>query len=412
MSMITSLKMNPATAFPFVEHTGAGYGAALTARTLLPSTVRSVLSSLADQIPSTESFCEPSLDGIAFEAQVEYAANAFELMGVDTFAPVFVFVGHASETANNPFDSSLDCGACAGNPGGPNARVLAKICNREPVREALRDRGIPIPDDTVFLAGEHNTTTDEVTLYDNPHAHEHADVVERLKADLDEAGRRAAAERLDTEPDRARKEARRRTGDWSQTRPEWGLAGNASFVIARREVPAQLDLDGRAFLHSYDWQRDDEGDALEAILTGPWVVTEWINMQYYFSTVDNATWGSGSKVTQSPVGNMAVIQGNGGDAATGLPRESLFDVDGTPYHQPLRLSTVIEAPIDRVDAILAEHDHLDELVNNGWLALTVVDPTENHAAFAYQDNTEWTRTGKADSTVEPSVSEAKAQAAG
>jgi len=389
-SMIVSLKMNPATAFPFVEHTGAGYGAALTARTLLPGGVRKALSRLADRVPSPETFCEPSLDGLALDAQIEYAASAFQLMGIDDFAPVFVFVGHRAETANNPFDASLDCGACAGNPGGPNARVLAKICNREPVREALRDRGIDVPEDTVFLAGEHNTTTDEVELFTNGHADAHPRIVDDLEADLAEAGKQAAAERLDVDdPDEARAEACRRAADWSQTRPEWGLAGNAAFVIGRRKIPANLDLDGRAFLHSYDWRTDDEGDALEAIFTGPWVVTEWINMQYYFASVDNATWGSGSKVTQTPVGNNVVAQGNGGDVGLGLPRESLVDVHGRLQHQPLRLATVVEAPVERVQGLVAEHAHLDDLVANDWLTLTVLDPERGHAAYRCEGNGQW-----------------------
>jgi uncharacterized protein YbcC (UPF0753/DUF2309 family) len=390
MSMIVSLKMNPATAFPFVEHTGAGYGAALAARTLVPRRVRQLFSGLGELLPSTESFCEPCLDGVDLDAQVEYAANAFELMGIERFAPVFAFIGHASETVNNPFDASLDCGACAGNPGGPNARVLAKICNREPVRERLRERGIEIPEDTVFLAGEHNTTTDEVTLFPAEETQAHPDVVDELEADLAEAGRRTAAERLGLEDrDEAARKARRHAADWSQTRPEWGLAGNAAFVVGRREVAGELDLDGRAFLHSYRWDADEDGDALEAVLTGPWVVTEWINMQYYFASVDNATWGSGSKVTQSPVGNAVTVQGNGGDAAIGLPRESLFGEDGDLYHQPLRLSTVVEAPVEQVASILAEHDHLDDLVANGWIALTVVDPTRGYEAFDYEGREAW-----------------------
>jgi uncharacterized protein YbcC (UPF0753/DUF2309 family) len=391
-SMIVSLKRNPATAFPFVEHTGAGYGAALTARTLVPDLVRDLVGSLADRIPATEGFCEPSLEGMDLEEQVAYAARAVELMGIERFAPVVALVGHASETANNPFDASLDCGACAGNPGGPNARTLATICNRGPVRQALRDRGIQVPEDTVFVAGEHNTTTDEVTLVDGPARERHPELVDRLEADLAEAGRRTAAERLGLEdPDEASKQARRQAADWSQTRPEWGLAGNASFFVGRREVPGELDLDGRAFLHSYDWRTDDEGEALEAILTGPWVVTEWINLQYYFASVDNAAWGSGSKVTQTPVGNALAVQGNGGDAAVGLPKESLVDEDGRLQHQPLRLSTVVEAPADRVEGILAEHEHLDRLVANGWLSLTVVDPTEDHRAYEYRGQARWSR---------------------
>jgi uncharacterized protein YbcC (UPF0753/DUF2309 family) len=143
------------------------------------------------------------------------------------------------------------------------------------------------------------------------------------------------------------------------------------------------------FLHSYDWQTDPDGDALAAILTGPMVVTQWINTQYYFATVDTAVYGSGSKVTHNPVGNVGVYQGNGGDLMTGLPLQSLKRGTDELYHQPLRLSVVVHAPVDRVSDILAENDHLQTLLDNNWLSLTVLDP-QNDAPLAYDSDLHWT----------------------
>jgi hypothetical protein len=185
------------------------------------------------------------------------------------------------------------------------------------------------------------------------------------------------------------RETERRAADWAETRPEWGLAGNAGFVIGPRALTAGLDLDGRSFLHSYDWTTDPDGDALETILTGPMVVTQWINAQYYFATVDNGVYGSGSKVTHNPVGNVGVYQGNGGDLVTGLPLQSLMSADDEPYHQPLRLSVVVHAPVDRATGVLAEHEGLRELLDNGWLSLTVVDPQQDHRAFRYEGDLAW-----------------------
>ncbi|MFB6270244.1 MAG: putative inorganic carbon transporter subunit DabA, partial [Halobacterium sp.] len=184
-------------------------------------------------------------------------------------------------------------------------------------------------------------------------------------------------------------ETERRTADWAETRPEWGLAGNASFVIGPRELTADSDLDGRAFLHSYDWTTDPDGDALEAIVEGPLVVTQWINCQYYFATVDNAVYGSGSKTTQNPTGNVGVYQGNGGDLMTGLPLQSLNVDDDRPYHQPLRLSAVIHAPVERVEDVLRRNESVAELLDNGWLSLTVLDPQRDDEAFHYQGEMEW-----------------------
>jgi hypothetical protein len=401
---LKSLKSNAATAFSFVESAGVGYGAALAARTLTPARVHGLLDAANERVPDDHEFCEPSVDynpdsvnelreGLTLDEKVEYAATAFELMGWEQFARVVVFAGHASETANNPFGSSLDCGACAGNPGGPNARVLAAVCNDDAVKTELRERGIDVPEDTVFVAGEHNTTTDEVELYasDVPATHE-ADI-EQLRADLETARAGAAAERagdMAADADSGVDETERRAADWAETRPEWGLAGNAGFVVGSRALTDDLDLDGRSFLHSYDWTTDPDGDALEAIMTGPMVVTQWINAQYYFATVDNAVYGSGSKVTQNPVGNVGVYQGNGGDLMTGLPLQSLLSADDDPYHQPLRLSTVIHAPVERVTDVLSEHEELTELLDNDWLSLTVVDPEQEHRAFHYEGDLAWT----------------------
>ncbi|WEL17455.1 Uncharacterized protein SVXHr_1284 [Halorhabdus sp. SVX81] len=400
---IETLTANPATAFGFVEQSGGGYGLALAARTLLPRHLQGLFDAADDMIPDAHEFSEPLLDhqhtyagdlpvGLTHEEQVEYAETAFELMGIEAFGRLVVFVGHASETTNNPFDSSLDCGACAGNPGGPNARVLAAICNDSAVRTALADRGIDIPGDTVFLAGEHNTTTDEVELFDDEVPETHTADLEKLRADLSVARENAASERaaaMRTDDSAGVREIERRAGDWAETRPEWGLAGNAGFVIGPRELTSDLDLDGRAFLHSYDYTTDPDGDALASIFTGPLVVTQWINAQYYFSTVDTAVYGSGSKITQNPVGNVGVYQGNGGDLLTGLPLQSLKASVDQPYHQPLRLSVAVHAPVERVTDVLANNPTVTELLDNDWLSLSVVDPTQDHRRFHYEANLEW-----------------------
>ncbi|PHQ38722.1 DUF2309 domain-containing protein [Halorubrum persicum] len=421
--VVAKLKANPASAFGFVENAGSGYGLALAARTLVPGRVRDLLDTADAAVPDDHEFCEQIVQhqhthadglpvGLTREEKVEYAATAFELMGWTEFGRLVVFTGHASETANNPYDASLDCGACAGSPGGPNARVLATICADPDVKAALRERGFEIPEDTVFLAGEHNTTTDEIELYgDVPESHK-ADL-DRLRADLAVARENATAERAESmgsDPAASVDETERRAADWAETRPEWGLAGNAGFVVGPRALTSDLDLDGRAFLHSYDWSTDPEGDALEAILAGPMVVTQWINAQYYFSTVDNAVYGSGSKVTHNPVGNVGVYQGNGGDLMTGLPLQSLMADADDPYHQPLRLSTVVHAPVERVTDALADNEAVTGLLDNDWLSLTVVDPTRDHRAFEYERDMEWQPVSDPSAT-EPAAAEPEAPSA-
>ena len=407
-TLVKTLKNNIAAAFGFVEASGGVFGAAMAARTLTPHRLRRGAEALDRRVPNPDAFCELTIDrapeadapnglpvGLTAEQKAFYAEAAFNLMSwPDRFAPVVVFTGHGSETVNNPYKSSLDCGACAGNPGGPNARALAAICNDPAVREALRERGIDIPDDTVFLAGEHNTTTDGVRLIvKEALTDEQAQVVDRLRRDLETAQAGATAERSRTlvgaDPDQGRFDTERRAADWAETRPEWGLAGNAAFIIGPRALTADLDLEGRCFLHSYDWQADPDGTALEVIMTAPLIVGEWINMQYYFSTVDNAVYGSGSKVTHNVVGNVGIVQGNGGDLMTGLPLQSLYTDDTTPYHHPLRLLAVIQAPVDRVERIIRRNAELQQLFDNEWMALAVMDPEQDHAVLHYEPGVTW-----------------------
>ena len=420
-TLVKTLKNNIAAAFGFVEAAGGVFGAAMAARTLMPHGLRRGGEALDRRVPSAEDFCDLTIDrapeadephglpvGLTAQEKAFYAEAAFDLMcWPNRFAPVVVFTGHGSETVNNPYKSSLDCGACAGNPGGPNARALAAICNDPAVREALRERDIDLPDDTVFIAGEHNTTTDGVRLIvEASLTDQQARVVDRLRHDLETAQADVTAERartlLGARFDRSRSETERRAADWAETRPEWGLAGNAAFIVGPRAWTADLNLEGRCFLHSYDWQADPEGNALEVIMTAPLIVGEWINTQYYFSTVDNAVYGSGSKVTHNVVGNLGIYQGNGGDLMTGLPLQSLYADDTTPYHHPLRLLAVIQAPVERVEAIIRRNAELQQLFDNGWMALAVMDPKQYDAVLHYGPGLTWVPADRP--TAEPSPS--------
>jgi uncharacterized protein YbcC (UPF0753/DUF2309 family) len=392
--LVNDLKHNVGAAFNFVESSGAPYGLAMIVRTLVPRAVRKAARLFDWPLPDDDHICQPDLDGqtasggealavgLTFEQRVQYAEAAFTLMGWEHFAPLVVLLGHGSESVNNPYASSLHCGACAGRPGGPNARVLATICNDPAVREALQQRGITIPDDTFVLAGQHNTTTDEVSLFTQDVPASHVDALRQLETDLATAQARAACERSaalgDPQGHRYQAELTRRAAHWAEPRPEWGLAGNAAFIIGPRWLTRALNLAGRCFLHSYDWQQDDDGQALETIMGGPMVVTQWINNHYYFATVDNTFFGSGSKITHNPIGNIGVVQGNGGDLMTGLPLQSIASDDEHAFHQPLRLTVIIHAPAQRIFNILDNHPHLMTLVQNGWIALQALDPQREH----------------------------------
>lgn len=396
-TLMSSLKQNIAAPFAFVETTGGLFGILMAMRTLAPVTLGHWRKKISDwlmprvALQATVNLSPGEGDhehvlGFSKKEQVFYAEASLRMMGlIENFAPLVVLCGHGSETVNNPYAAGLDCGACGGNHGGPNARIMAAIYNDPEVRQGLLARGIVIPDDTRFLAGEHNTTTDEITLYDDAEAAvSHQGPISRLQTDLKNVREKTCLERyrklgaVAADKQSAWVATLQRSQDWAQVRPEWGLAGNAAFIVGPRALTQPLNLEGRCFLHSYDWKIDTEGKALEIILTAPLVVAEWINTQYYFSTVDNSHYGSGSKVTQNVTGKIGIMQGNASDLMTGLPLQSLSLRDGDFYHEPLRLMAVVYAPLSRVAEIIARNTILQHFFDNGWVTLTVIDPKDSN----------------------------------
>ena len=487
-----ALKANISSAFIFAEASGPLYMLSMMIRTLTPS-LNAVLSRISAAIKPKISF-EPMLDvkdtvinaasipdedlshaevkrmftGLAKKEQLLFSEMALRLMGLtQNFAPLVVFSGHGSTTENNPYASALDCGACAGNHGGVNAKALAKILNKQEIRSELAKRGINIPDSTLFIGAEHNTTTDDFEFYDYElKTSEQRKLLAELQESLSQAKKennairklsflssresesninqnaaiksvdgtahKRASSRLRRTNDRSVRvissdaedashvrgsypskqkykldssslhedheddenaeigvceQFQRRSMDWSEVRPEWGLAGNTSFIIGPRHLSKGLDLSNRAFMHSYDWTQDSNGLLLETIMTAPMVVTQWINSQYYFSTVDNVNFGSGSKITHNIVGNFGVMQGNASDLYTGLALQSVMSADDELYHRPLRLRVFIFSPIERVKKIISKNTVLQNLFYNEWIRLVVLDPNTNElSSLVSQDH--------------------------
>jgi uncharacterized protein YbcC (UPF0753/DUF2309 family) len=311
------------------------------------------------------------------------------------FAPLVIFCGHGSTTENNAFATALDCGACGGREGGVNAQILAKILNDPLVRLDLAEKGILIPEQTQFIAAQHNTTTDTMTFLDqaeiNVTQQEKRQRLSKALIKAQEANSQIRCQQFGIyveTGEKAVEKVKQRSIDWAETRPEWGLARNASFIVGHRNLSKKINLHGRAFLHSYQWQHDLDGHSLEVILTAPMVVAQWINSQYLFSTLDNVAYGSGSKVTQNITGKLGVMQGNASDLMHGLPLQSLYSSDKEPYHIPLRLLTIVYAPIGVVTDIIARQPVLQKLFGNGWVSLAVLDPN-GHIIYRLQRNLSW-----------------------
>ena len=381
----TSLGSTAASTFSFVEAAGLGWASALVRDGLGLGARR------ADPLRATAASSHalrPELvrraDGGTLELaeRVALAAGVLRAMSLTGgFAPVLALIGHGASSENNPLAAGLHCGACGGQTGEVNARALASLLSDPAVRAGLAGEGIDLAD-TQVVAGLHDTTVDEVTLYDLHRVPpSHAALVAELGRQLTVAGavaRRERAEALGLQgiphPDLERA-VRVRARDWAEVRPEWGLAGNAAFVVAPRERTRHLDLGGRAFLHDYQWEQDPECRVLELILTAPMIVTHWINLQYYASTVDPLRYGSGNKVLHNVVGGrLGVMEGAGGDLRIGLARQSVHN--GRRWmHEPLRLSVFVEAPAAAIDAIIARHAQVRDLVHHEWLFLHRIDPS-------------------------------------
>lgn len=372
-------KLAAVSSFAFVEATAPVYAAKLLADALGHSSG----TALGDPRPEFDP--RPPLT-----ARLDAAEGVLRAMSLtDNFAPVVVLASHGAKAVNNPHASTLQCGACGGYPGDVNARLLAGLLNDREVRLGLVGRGIVIPSDTLFIAALHDTTADKVTLFDRDYlSPDHLVALEQIERWFAVAGRIARTERAQRLP-RARDQGsiEKRGRDWSETRAEWGLAGCHAFIAAPRRRTRGRPLAGKAFLHDYDWTKDNGFSVLELILTAPVVVASWINLQYYGSTVAPDVFGAGDKLLHNVVGGIGVVEGNGGILRAGLPWQSVFD--GESYaHDPLRLSVCIEAPRDAIADILARHPDVAALFDNGWMHLFALNE-EGQMAWRYLRPLRW-----------------------
>lgn len=367
----------PSAAFSFVEAAGVGYLGKLW-QWLRPSRQQRVNDDHAGLPGRYRPICRPQLAGLDTDAKVALAGRVLHAMGLDRhLAPLVLLVGHGSQSSNNAHAAALDCGACCGQTGEVNARSLALLLNELPVRAGLQAQGITIPEETWFVAALHNTTTDELEGFDldllPPTARTRWARLHAVWAHAGDQVRRERSISLGLDPrsphDDLLARFRRRANDGAQTRPEWGLANNAAFLIAPRSRSRGVVLGGRAFLHDYDASQDADGSVLELLMTAPMLVTHWINWQYHASTCEPLRLGSGNKLLHNVVGgHIGVFEGNGGDLRIGLSRQSLHDGEHW-VHEPLRLTVVIDAPEQAIDRIVRKHEVVRQLVDNGWLHL-------------------------------------------
>jgi uncharacterized protein YbcC (UPF0753/DUF2309 family) len=381
------------TPFALAEGVGSFYGIATLSRTLAPRLTAAVRRRITDALSPDIDSTVTIGDAFTPDERAALAEAVLRMTGLRRFAPLVILTGHGSTTTNNLYESSLQCGACGGNPGDSNARAASALFNDPEVRARLAARGILIPEETLFVAALHDTTTDRIRILDRhliPAGHEAAvrdfDAFQQLAGDALIRERAAALPGASARQSLAR--LRRRAYDWAEVYPELGLVGNASLIIGPREMTRGVDLERRAFLHSYSAEADPDGSGLESILTAPMVVAQWINHQYYFSSIDPERWGAGTKTIHNAIGSLGVLAGASGDLQQGLPWQSV-GWGRDLLHEPMRLLVVVQAPLERIGAIVSRNQVLRNLFDNEWIFLTARE--DAGAAWHHYTPTGWRR---------------------
>lgn len=306
------------------------------------------------------------------------AENLLRSIGlVANFAPIVYIVGHGATSVNNTHYAGYDCGACSGRPGSVNARVLAFMANHPQVRKILANNGIHIPESTQFFGALHDTTRDDITFYDenlmnpaNAEAHEKNKMTFEIALDLNAKERSRRFESIDTtlSAKKIHEKIKTRSVSLFEPRPELNHATTTLCFVGRRNLSKDLYLDRRAFLNSYDYKVDADGKYLVGILAAVAGVCGGINLEYFFSRVDNQKLGAGTKLAHNVMGLFGVANGIDGDLRPGLPSQMV------EVHDPIRLMGIVEHFPEVVLEAVKKNPATFEWFENEWVRLAVINP--------------------------------------
>jgi uncharacterized protein YbcC (UPF0753/DUF2309 family) len=298
---------------------------------------------------------------------------------IENFGSIIYMVAHGSSSANNPHHGAHDCGACSGRPGSVNARVFSYMANHPAVRLSLKQFNIHIPDTTQFIGALHDTAADQIEFYDldilnAENGRLHANNVIKFESALDlnakERSRRFASINTKGSLSEVREEIRKRSVSLFQPRPELGHGSNALCIIGRRDMTKNIFLDRRAFLNSYDYRIDPDGALLKNVISPIGPVCGGINLEYYFSRIDNLKLGAGTKLPHNVMGLIGVANSSDGDLRPGLPLQMI------EVHDPIRLLVIVEQTPEIINKVLEENPAIKDWYYKNWIHLVAMNPND------------------------------------
>jgi uncharacterized protein YbcC (UPF0753/DUF2309 family) len=131
-------------------------------------------------------------------------------------------------------------------------------------------------------------------------------------------------------------------------------------------------------MNSYDYRIDPDGTILTSVMKPLGPVAGGINLEYYFSRVDNHKLGAGTKLPHNVMGLFGVANGIDGDLRPGLPSQMI------EVHDPVRLLIIVEHFPEVVLNVIKSVDAMYEWFINEWINLVAINP-ETKEYFLFKE---------------------------